>query len=165
MTELASLATPEKVKSDVIAALVDQGFKRAQAAWAVAGKTGTFAAVFAAALNDLKNSHANGRIHQPRSPQTIHMSKTKTCKGYGQSCDAQLSPGNTTGLCTRCYARKNYHDNKNGRTAKEKTTKVVTPQNDQAVLRVNEEQLNRFLVGLPMEAKQQLAQHWLSGGN
>lgn len=107
------------------------------------------------------------------SPE-VPMAK-RICEGFEKACTNEISERNTTGLCTRCYARKNYREhhpsakprNKarsaNGHVRTAKSNGVAPPQNGRVTLELNEEQLNRFLISLPLDNKQRLMNAYLRG--
>jgi hypothetical protein len=96
------------------------------------------------------------------------MKQTKQCLGYNQKCDTQIPLGATSGLCSRCYARKNYADH-HGKRARANGT---PPQHGNGHLRaagqanrngngrvtfeLSEAQLNHLILELPMAAKVKL---------
>lgn len=154
--------TDEEIRGDVAAALRDQGYTNQQARGAATVAHGqSFADMFKSALEWLQQSRGkNGRTKMLDDGQ-------KRCSGYKRECGEPLRPRNTNGLCTRCYARKNYHDkhgNGNGHKPKASAPKAVN--HGRVALEVTEAQLDRFLSRLPLADKQMLANHYLqsSGG-
>lgn len=197
-------STPEELRGDVIGALIEQGHGRAEAKSAVAGIAASdFSTMFREALQWLRQPRARegvpelrvartskpeprgggGATQEPDRPRLgqgkgagfMKKQETKKCAGYNRECDEQISVKKTSGLCTRCYANKNYaeHHGITPKAAKKAANGKNGNGNGHAsrdsglgtrvALEVNEEQLNRFLTGLPLADKRALAQSWLSG--
>lgn len=106
----------------------------------------------------------------------------KVCRGYRENrCDRELGPKNTTGLCSRCYGLKNYHEkvkadrsskssrsSRTSRTSKSsRSYRITRPAStvidrERVALEVTESQLDRFLTKLPIADKIKLANHYLT---
>ena len=87
-----------------------------------------------------------------------------------RSATTQIPVGATSGLCSRCYARKNYADHHSSKRARGNGTppqqrnghiKAVNGQangngNGRVTLELSEAQLNHLILELPMAAKVKL---------
>lgn len=162
--------TPAEIRDDVIAALIDQGFTRHHATWAVNLKLcggEKFEDLFRKSLDLLQNT------------PTVHRGKTNGANGSDPSHTSHTS--DTPALCQcgrpakhrgRCAVRRAAAENKKHGQApapvllkKQPAPQPPAPPTDPALISlvINEDQLDRFLTGLPIEAKRDLAQSWLSG--
>jgi hypothetical protein len=109
-------------------------------------------------------------------------SEPMTCKGFECECTNVLSDRNRTGMCTRCYARRLYRQThpeskrtpgkaremskkKDTAPAKMDAGAAPTPaaNGHTVMIAVNEEQLNRLILGWPLEDKTRLANALLRG--
>ena len=179
----------EFVRDDVIEALMGEGFSRTQAEQTFARGTGvTFSDLFKTSLNWLTRQRSGYRsipTSAPRKESPIpevqpttakpngHAPAKRYCAGYERECGQVLRDRNTSGLCARCYARKSYHDNKGLKSKPTKTAQKpaksaaaespasAPPLASRVTLEVTEGQLDQFLVRLPLEDKQRLANHYL----
>lgn len=154
--------TAAELRDDVIVGLMEQGYKRAEATTAVTGLPVTdFAGMFRAALESLTHARKNGR-------SMVTVPQEEKC-GCGRLL---LHRG-------RCMWRRDLAkqmESKAHRLAKQMESKAhrksnATPSADGksaithgslATLRVNEQQLNTFLTGLPLGDKERLAQFYLT---
>lgn len=171
----AMILTIEDLRDDAIAGLVDQGYSRTEATAAVGRSSSTdFSGLFRDGLEWLSSRRATGQERgisipiKEKPKMKTAKPEARICRGYERDCKNELTPRNTTGLCSACYARKGYHDRKPKGSKKSAVRRVVNatpPAVDRQIvsIHVDEAQLNRFLVGLSLLDKQTLVQTWLSG--
>jgi hypothetical protein len=161
----------EDIRDDVTAELIEQGYTRAQAERAVkTSQAPDFATMTREVLEFLRGAApAAQSAPKPTATQEETAVQKRICSGYDRKCTTELGPRTTTGLCYKCAARKAYHDKQaklGKKVRKHPGTESVPekPANGSIVmLELNEEQLNHFLVRLPLEDKHILAQRWLLG--
>lgn len=163
--------TAEEIRDDVADALRDQGYKPNQAKAAAASALGdTFSEMFKSALEWLHKARSSGQLERTntmKQKQPAGGASPKLCPGYERECGGPLRPRNTSGLCTKCYARKMYHQ-RNGKASRKpakasaRRVSISTVVNHARVaLEVTEAQLDQFLTRLPLQEKLRLANHYL----
>jgi hypothetical protein len=93
----------------------------------------------------------------------------RICAGFDRPCANQLTKRSRTNLCGRCRARKHYREkHPDGERRDTTRTHVENKQRVPAAagrvtIEVNEEQLNKLLLGWPLEDKARIANAWLAG--
>jgi hypothetical protein len=151
------------IRDDVVQALIEQGFKRADATTAgTRSDAVTFAGMFQDGLQWLQSQRSTGRV-QAQPPTLARGRRTdpmpKICNGFKKKCSRELADGNKSGLCASCAVKKAKTLKKaNGNAHVEPIEKIPTIQ-----LAVREEMLDRLFQGMPIEDKARLVQGWLDG--
>lgn len=130
----------------------------------------SFSELFRSALEFVRSARANGREVEMKETEAPEAAG-KICPGYKDPCGAVLRPGNRTGLCVNCKARKRYAQahkkqvlgprKKVARPRPGRKVAAPAPASPRVSLEVTSEQLDRFLTQLPLEEKLQLANHYL----
>jgi hypothetical protein len=113
--------------------------------------------------------------------EVMETGQTKQCAGYNRVCTTQIGLGKTSGLCSKCYANKNYHDNHPPkrpagpvkRKAKATAAPVVPAPTgidaivtaymgeDKITISLTAAKLDKMILSLPLDVKAQLLAEYL----